>query len=279
MRSVIGLPGAVPADETLSPDVVIDVEFCHLNVGNKPRDGTRNGATVLGPYRLASEGLEFTMPGVGRYLCRPGSRAMTIAREPGASDDDLAAYLQATALPALLWMRGATMLHSSAAVLPGASAAVAIAGPSGVGKSTLLRRLIEAGASVVSDDSLAVRPETSALPLVSGLPACTQLCQGDGTRISRPVSWGQQLVSARLAAVVELGAHGDPEPRRVAGAEALTVLLRNLHRPRVPRILGIDRTVLPGLAGLAGQLRVYTWNAETALRYSVRELVERLQGL
>lgn len=265
--------------EHASPDVVIGMGICCANVGNKPQAGTENGAQEPGPYHLTREGLVFTMPGVASYLCRLDGSAMTIEREPQASDGDVAAYLQATALPALLWMRGATMLHSSAAVLHGTSNTLALAGSSGVGKSTLLRRLIEARATVVSDDSLAVFSEDSALPLVSGLPACTQLRQPDGTRLSVPVPPALQLVSSRLATVVELGRHEGSEPRRIVGAEALAVLLRNLHRPRVPRILGVNSTLLPRLATLTGHLRVYTWAVEMALRCSAGELAERLRGL
>ena len=81
--------------------------------------------------------------------------------------------LMATALPAALWMRGETVLHAGAVLLPGMTHAVAFAGASGSGKSTMLRALLEHGARLVADDTVCVRAAANGYQ-VAGLSAGTQ---------------------------------------------------------------------------------------------------------
>ncbi len=259
-------------------DVVIDVDSCCANVGNKPRPCTSFGETGAGPYRLTPESLLFTMPGVARYRCRRDGRALTVEPEPKAADEEITAYLLATALPALLWLRETVVLHAAAAVLPGSQSAVALAGASGTGKSTLLRRLLETGASAVADDCLALR-DCCAHPVASGLPGATQLVT-NGQRVFVPVASDRQLGSARLTRLVELrpGAP-DSTPRRLRGPESLAALLRNLYRPRIPRLLALDAMVLRTLAATTDKIEIYSWSAEAARSSSPAQLLQTLGAL
>lgn len=210
----------------------------------------------FGPYRLRDDGrLVFEAAGVARYLCDAGS--VTVERYGPDKDRATAGYLIATALPAVLWMRGEIVLHAAAALMPGAEAAVAIMGVSGSGKSTVLQAMVAMGARIVADDTICVR-RTGRGVEASGLAGGYFLSARP--RVFHAVPGG--LDSAPLAGMVLL------ETPRVAGApeiepgsrlEALTLLIANRHRPRVPVILGLQPQLMLPMAEIAGALAVHRW--------------------
>ena len=102
-------------------------------------------------YRWDGEILTFTAPGVAHYRCRRDR--ITIAAEHDADPDMVCALLISTALPAVLWLREDSVLHAAALVSP-AGSALAVAGPSGVGKSTVVHQAIQSGATLLADDSI-----------------------------------------------------------------------------------------------------------------------------
>jgi hypothetical protein len=217
-------------------------------------------ARALGPYRLAGDALLFEMPGVARFRCEAGER-ITVESAAGASESAVAGYLIATALPALLWMRGDIVLHMAAAVLPGMSGAIAFGGASGSGKSSILHQLVAIGANIVADDTICVRFDEQA-PMVSGLPGGYFLADAD-VRAFRTVPPEQRLSSARLAAIIMLGprkSSGIATFHALNGASAFEVLLAGRHRPRVPALLGRNEALLPVLARLSGNLPIHRWD-------------------
>ena len=218
----------------------------------------------LGPYRLAGDRLVFAMPAVARYRCEAGRR-ITVERDADVSDEELCAHLIATALPALLWMRGDIVLHAAAACLPGRSGAIVIGGPSGSGKSTVLRALDDAGADMVADDSICVRADGATLR-VSGLAGGYFLSDAVGEKgAGRPfhdVPVTRQRRSAEMTTFVLLGPRrsgGDADIKQVHGVEALEILLASRHRPRVPALLGHSAQVLRELARFAEHLALRRW--------------------
>jgi hypothetical protein len=98
---------------------------------------------------------------------RDGDR-VDVDAEPDADARSLALRLTGPVMTAVLHLRGLLVLHASA-VADGDGGAVAFAGRSGVGKSTLAWVLRAAGARFVSDDICAVRLDGAAPPAV--LPA------------------------------------------------------------------------------------------------------------
>jgi len=219
-------------------------------------------ARALGPYHLAGDALLFEMPGVARYRCEAGERII-IERAAAASESAVAGYLIATALPALLWMRGDIVLHMAAAVLPGMAGAIAFGGASGSGKSTVLHQLATAGAHVVADDTICVRFDEETM-VVSGLPGGYFLADADAdARTFRTLPPGQCLSSAYLAGVVMLGprrSSGVAAFNALKGASAFEVLLAGRHRPRVPTLLGRNAELSPMLGRLAGNLPIHRWD-------------------
>jgi len=237
-------------------------------------------ARALGPYRLAGDMLLFEMPGVARYRCEAGER-ITVEPAAGATQSAIAGYLIATALPALLWMRGDIVLHMAAAVLPGMSGAIAFGGATGSGKSSILDRLVGAGARAVADDTICVRFDSES-PIVSGLPGGYFLADGDDARIFRTVPSGQHASSMRLAGVVMLGprkATGPAEFNALTGASAFEALLAGRHRQRVPILLGKDKALLPMLARLSRDLPIHGWDrVEGQPEVDPEELARLLRG-
>jgi hypothetical protein len=236
-------------------------------------------ARALGPYRLDGDALLFEMPGVARYRCEAGERII-IERAAAASESAAAGYLIATALPALLWMRGDIVLHMAAVVLPGMSGAIAFGGASGSGKSTVLHQLVAAGAHVVADDTICVRFDEQAI-VVSGLP-CGYFLADAGARSFQTVPPEQCLSSARLAGVVMLGqrkSSGIAAFNTLKGASAFEVLLAGRHRPRVPTLLGRNAALSPMLARMAGNLPIHRWDrVEDQREVDPEELVRLISG-
>jgi energy-coupling factor transporter ATP-binding protein EcfA2 len=185
--------------------------------------------------------------------------------DPGeqASLQDLGELLVANALPALLWQRGAFMLHAACVRLPNGST-VAIAGPSGAGKSRLAASLVAAGAELIGDDSLALSAEDGGI-LAKGLPGGLFARNPDGTeREFRYVITGQARGECLLDLLIILGSVGD-EVARLPPTTAVEQLLQNRHRPQVPLLLGRQAEVLAQAAAIGRQLPIACIEAKLLL--------------
>lgn len=167
LASQLAVPGAMPEAGDAAPDVMIVRE---------PPTSTQAGPV----YALMPDGLQFMCAGVATY--RIGTDTIAVAPDPDAAPGAVSGMLVATALPALLWLRGRFVLHAAAAQLAGGDA-VAIAGGTGSGKSTVLAQLVDAGAALLGDDTIAFDPATARY--ASGWPAAGS----SGTRRERGGSW------------------------------------------------------------------------------------------
>lgn len=111
------------------------------------------------PDRLMIErdpwgGYELSGPGVGRARIEPGADRVLIG--PPQADSWLwNRWVLGQVLPLAAGLHGRELLHAGAVVI--GEEAVAIVGPSGCGKSTLVGALVQAGASFLCDDVLAIR--------------------------------------------------------------------------------------------------------------------------
>jgi hypothetical protein len=229
-------------------------------------------------YSLAGETLLFSAPGVARYACRPGE--IDIAPVEDANPDDVQALLIATALPAILWMEAAFVLHAGAIVLPGRDRAIALAGPSGIGKSTIVAQLVEAGARLVADDSLCIERRDAGLR-VSGLPGgLFAPVEGSDRRGFRVVPRTGISRGEPLGAIVILSRNpAGWAIERLAPIAAVEQLLANRHRPRIPAILGRTAQVLRICAEWLSPVPVHQWSrtaGSTALSPAELEALERL---
>lgn len=248
--STFAIPGAVPVGPGVGqPEIVISAGDTAIG----PVD------LALGPYQRSGDALLLDVPGVARYLARSAGQ-MVIEPYPGARAEDVSALLVATGLPMLLWMRGGIVLHAAGLIMPGATRAIALAGPSGIGKSSLAHRLLASGARLLGDDSLLLSVADGET-MASGLPASYFL---PGASVEQrdlfAVPAKAQAENAPLGAVIVLSA-AEPEkvslPSQLGGAAALEAFLQNRHRPRVPDILGRSSALLPVAAQHCRNLAVY----------------------
>lgn len=91
----------------------------------------------------------------GDFVVSPGFDRVEVRRCPDGERAHLVPVLASgTVLAFLLMLRGSTVLHASAVAIDGK--AVAFAGPSGRGKSTVAALMCQAGAALVTDDVLVV---------------------------------------------------------------------------------------------------------------------------
>jgi hypothetical protein len=258
-QSEFELPGAVELDE--SDASVPDVTILQREV---PTDGWYDPRIAFA--RLGQD-MIVSFPGCATYRCTRHNQ-IHVDPDPAAECGAVVARLGAFAIPALLWMRGDILLHAGAAILPGDGVATVIAGHSGSGKTTVLRQLMEIGAAIVADDVVRI----GRTHVVSGLPAVLSSSAAPGNRY---VPSGQQSGAAPLGSVRLLllpRASDEPEFERLPVVRAMEALLAFQYRPRIPRMLGLARTMLPALAGIAEVTPIATWRrSESRIALDERE--------
>jgi hypothetical protein len=255
IESAIPVMGALPAEGLgyTQADLLIEHD-CFVDTAPERSDG---------PYQWAGQALTFTQAGCARY--RISGHRIGVLAFPGADGLELAQMLVATALPAALWYRGQVVLHAACAQLPGGRAAIALVGPSGIGKSTLLHQLFERGARIVGDDACTLSLDKESV-YSQGLPGCLALrTNASDQRTYLRVPPERALPSARLAALVLIDVGPDPVTvgfQPLKGRQKLETLLQNRHRPRVPRLLQREGQNLPDIARMADRLPMYQWRRQ-----------------
>lgn len=239
IASDFAIPGAVELGGDTTSDLTIRSGTAQLDAEARSDP----------PYRLLAKQLQLTVTGTADYLLASPSE-LIVQPHPGASAEEVSALLIATALPMALWARAGLVLHASGVVLPGTDRAIALAGPSGSGKSVLARALIERGARLVGDDTLWLRQHGDTIN-ASGLPGGT--FDQSAARQFHPTSTAQRAETAPLGAIVYLTG----ETGKLTGPTALATLLRHRHRPRIPALLGIEAERLALSALLCAKVPMY----------------------
>ena len=238
IASEYDIPGGIRVDAVMAePDIVI----------RSGKNTIGAAETINGPYSRSGDSLLFDAPGVALYSA-PTPQQLFIDPYPDSNPRTVGELLIATALPMMMWMRGGVVLHAAGLVLPGADCAIAIAGPSGIGKSTLALAMVETGARLVGDDSLWLTM-SDGVSIVSGLSATLfKSVEPENDRTAIALASHSQVEYSRLAAIIILQnseALVPITPRKLSGVEALEALLRNRHRPKIPAILKLDAALLP----------------------------------
>jgi hypothetical protein len=174
----------------------------------------------------------------GGYRLQP--RAAIIHAEGQGAPEVVEDRLLGALLPLLMLERGELVLHAAAALTP--AGAVAVCGPSGRGKSTLVAALDRCGFPVLAEDVVAP-DEASLWPGPTGirLEGSAAIALGLGAQDDRPAG-GKRLHPAEgrvphghpvpLAAIVRLEPRGGSRlhVRSLAGPEALAAVFPNLLR-------------------------------------------------
>jgi len=152
----------------LCPELTPDEGPAEVTIRDGEVPAALEGAQARGVrFEATADRFLLRVDGIARYLA-VGGREVILAREPGASDEDVRLFLLGSVFGALLHQRGLLPLHGSAIEVAGG--AVAFVGPSGVGKSTIAAALARRGYRVMADDVTPVSLEGGAPTVLPGYP-------------------------------------------------------------------------------------------------------------
>lgn len=139
--------------------------------GNVP-DRLDDAVLVRPLLQVGADGrCRFALPGGAAYLISPDGREVVVQRAPGAGDGEVRVFLLGTVLAVVCHRRGLLPLHACCVRV--GDRAVAFAGDSGMGKSTLAFRLQARGYTLLADDVTVLDMATPGRPLA--LPAFPRL--------------------------------------------------------------------------------------------------------
>ena len=166
----------------------------------------------------------------------------------------------ANGLPALAWIAGNVVMHAAAVVMPGADSAIAIMAPSGGGKSTVLNELMQAGASLLADDTLVLRREGNRW-IGSGLAGGWFMRINNGAGRAFSVAPAERrLRSAAIGAFICLSLEEAEASvnamQRIGGVAAISALLNHRHRALVAGAIGSQSANLATFAEVAAMVPI-----------------------
>jgi hypothetical protein len=192
----------------------------------------RDGNTVLLTVELAHlAGYLLHAPGVGRILVAPDGCELLCAPEPDSAE--WTTLIPAQALPLAATLRGLEVLHASGVVV--GEQAVLFAGAPGAGKSSLAAALLHRGATLLSDDTVALELREGALVAHPGA-ALLQLRTAEHDRLSAH----ERVVLGPLAAFPHKRRHHPRLSASPAPFGGLFLLERATHGPPIERLEAID---------------------------------------
>lgn len=218
-----------------------------------------NGAMVRRGILMEADGdgaLLLRVPRVARFLVRGGDKVL-VDKADGASDLDVAAHLMGVVQTALWHQRGFLPLHASVVTIRGR--AVALAGISTAGKSTLAAALSARGHGILADDACVI-DFRDGMPVVWPTVGVIRLWPDSVRRLggdpdSLPMALGARrkyLVGAPvsssdpvpLSTVLILGRDVLAEPggrsQILRGSQAHLSVMEVVHRRRMARLLGTE---------------------------------------
>ena len=233
----------------------------------KPPDGE------TGALRRCGSDVWLTVRGVARFWI-PGGREIVVDALPGVSDREVRVFLLGSAIGAFCLQQGLLPLHASAVVAHGG--AVAFAGRSGVGKSTLVAQLQSRGHPVLCDDVCVVGVSpVGGWVAQPGLPRI-KLWRDALDRLGRDAGGLERVLDKREKYHLPLPADARgpcelrrlyvlsdaetdaPEILRLGGPAAVEALLGNVYRKEYLRGLGRLREAFEQAVALVGQVAVFS---------------------
>lgn len=153
MLSLVRLFGLTIASELSLPGLVAAPEGSPIDVN------IRRGA--VGPEA------DLVIPEAGSFLVRDG-REIVVDALPDIPERNVRLFLLGSAMGLLLHQRGLFPLHANAIALDGR--AIAVAGATGAGKSTLAAWFSRHGLGLVGDDVIALKPTVEGMMALPGPP-------------------------------------------------------------------------------------------------------------
>lgn len=230
---------------------------------------TLPGAVQVGPHSQARPGaLLRIVPGTARFLATSGT-VVEVAVEEQADPGEIQSFLFGGVRGALIHQRGELPLHAATLTPPGANYAVAIAGNSGTGKSTLAAELVLRGWSLLADDLTRITlsgsqpiawPGGTAIKLTPdavrrlGIEpnVLTPVCPGIDKSYLKANSADQPVP---LRWVISLHRECVPEMALVNQHQALAVLIEHTFRRHYICALGMEQQHLAMVLRVAAESR------------------------
>ncbi|MBB6253709.1 hypothetical protein [Nitrospirillum iridis] len=242
-----------------------------IRLGDVP-DHLEDGVVIHPLVQVAPDGrCRFALAAVGAYLISSDGREVIIAPAPNATGDEIRTFLFGTVFAVVCHRRGLLPLHACCVQV--GDKAVAFAGDSGVGKSTLAATLWTRGYPLLADDVTVVDMNAPDGPRV--LPAFprVKLWRDSLERLGRsvdglgavrasldkyhlPVEEGFCATSLPLAGVVQLEKNRKVPPgiRLLPVTQGLGRLNMVLYRPRLMLRLGTQAQQMAQFLRLLGSV-------------------------
>lgn len=257
LASALPLPDLPPwIEDERAADLTIDF-------GSIP-DRLPNLAVDRPLVQIAADGTcRFGLPGVAAYMIDPAGTRVIIDPAAGASATDVRLFLFGSVFAVLCFRRGLLPLHASCVRI--GNAAVAFAGPSGIGKSSLAASFLRHGRAVLADDVTVVDATAPEGPRVLPTFPRIKLWRDALERMGLPIKGLERTRPAfdkynlpitsdfcaealPLAAVIHLDFSPTlGAPKRLGGVMAVERTQRNLYRQSLANRLGAARRLMPAM--------------------------------
>jgi hypothetical protein len=209
----------------------------------------------FGPYLQTNPGdALFEWPRVARFRVRGGEQ-IDIEVAEGGNKDRALSLARSAPFGALVHQRGELPLHASTVLRPDDGRILLLAGASGAGKSTTAAAFARRGWKVLNDDLSRLttsRSQVVVWPGFRSLKLWRKSCQLLNIDCSALTFTGEskqkyfwtsdEVDGARpVSAIIELSCDGESTGglRRLLGAAAIQMLLRQTFRPKLVRALGV----------------------------------------
>jgi hypothetical protein len=154
----------------------------------------------------------------------------------------------ANGLPALAWIAGNVVMHAAAVVMPGADSA------------TVLNELMQAGASLLADDTLVLRREGNRW-IGSGLAGGWFMRTNNGSDRAFSIAPAERrlrraAIGAFICLSLEKAEVAESAVQRINGIAAISALLNHRHRALVAGAIGSQSANLATFAEVAATVPI-----------------------
>lgn len=244
-----------------------------IRVGKIPDE--LSALTIDGPLlRVAADGTcRFEVPNIATYLVDPTGRSVTVQPIVDVAAAEIRVFLMSTVFGILCLRRGLFPLQASCVRI--GNVAVALAGPSAVGKSTLAAAFVRRGYPLMSDDVTVVDVTAPGGPLVLPTFPRMKLWRDTMEMLEWPVEGLEQtrvglpryllpVDNTFCANPLPLSSiwHLDPaldrnhgnKPRRLNVPEAAAHTARHAYRNQMTIRLGLSHRLFPATLQIASIL-------------------------
>jgi HPr Serine kinase C-terminal domain len=274
-----------------SVDILIKEEPVPKDLDNVVNTGSFLSNTMH--YQINETNVLLRIDRIGNFWIK-NKTTVSIEREEGVSNEDIALYLLGTVFAYVVMLNGGFALHGSA--LKMGDGCVIFTGDSGVGKSTTAARLIEKGYPLLADDVCVISFDREGLAVVH--PAYPQLklwansveklgydsqdlktVSQTWAKFRMPAQADYQNEPLKLNHVFEL-APSDTDEINIEvlkGFNKVTLLLENTYRNFVIQSLNLEKTHFQFCTQLAQQIKIKRLQRPRYL-FLLEAMIERIES-